>query len=171
MNFNIKDCTITIDFSFILILSFSALFSAREVIFLMLFSSLHELGHFVTLMLCRGKPKSLTFSFYGFGLKYCDNIPRLRELLIIISGPLVNFILWLIIRDDINLLLFILNVLPIYPLDGGRVIRLFSYKLSTILSAVFIIIISFLSVWLILFYNSFSLLFISVYLIFYSICY
>jgi len=171
MSFNIKDCRITIDFSFILVLSFSALFSAKEVLFLMLFSSLHEFGHLIILLLFKGKPTSLTFSFYGFGLKYNDKIPRLKELFIIIAGPLVNLILWLFLRDNINLLLFVLNVLPVYPLDGGRVVRLFSYKLSKILSIVFIIMIAGLSVYLIIFYKSFSLLFISVYLIFYSICY
>lgn len=171
MSFNINDCKITVDFSFILVLSFSALFSAREVIMLMLFSSLHELGHLAVLLISGGKMRSLTFSFYGMGLKYYDNIPPFKELFIVSAGPVVNLILWLIIKDNINLLLFILNIIPVYPLDGGRIVRLFSYKLSRILSIIFIVIIALTSAWLIIEYNSFSLLFISVYLIFYSICY
>lgn len=171
MNFTIKNCKFVIDFSFVLVLSFSALFDAQKVIMLVLYSSLHEFGHLLVLLLCGGEPKTLTFSFYGLGLKYNDKLSRVKELAVIIAGPLVNLILWLFTKDEINLLLFILNSLPLYPLDGGRVVRLFSYNLSKILSAIFIIIIFALSIYLIVFCKSFSLLFISIYLFFYTICY
>lgn len=62
------------------------------------------------------------------------NTSKMKELLIIISGPLFQFIAYYILlkyyRNDslvklyhYNILLF--NLLPIYPLDGGKLLNLF----------------------------------------------
>ncbi|MDE6470404.1 MAG: hypothetical protein K2L19_05225, partial [Eubacterium sp.] len=64
-----------------------------------------------------------------------------------------------------------INILPIYPLDGGRMLRLFSYRISAIVSKVFLILIVILSIWLIIEFKSFSMLLIAVYLAVYSIMY
>ena len=56
----------------------------------------------------------------------------LKRIVIDVAGPLVNLIFIIvgeIIKSEIivysNLLIMILNLLPIYPLDGGRIIRNF----------------------------------------------
>lgn len=169
VSFCIKKCRITIDFSFILVLSFATLFDVRNLLYLLLFSGIHELSHLLALLLCGGKPDSLRFSFYGLALRYESNISKTREFFVILAGPLANLILYLILRDDINLILFSLNILPVYPLDGGRLVHLFSYRISDTVSKIFLVMIILLSIWMIVEYRSFSLLLIAVYLIAYSV--
>lgn len=171
MNFTFKNCRIIIDYSFVLVVSFSALFSAEKILYLLLFSSVHELSHLIALLIVGGKADSIKLSFYGIALNYSCKIPRLREFIVIASGPISNLILFLLFKDDINLTLFLLNIFPVYPLDGGRILDLFSYRLSAISGKIFLVVILLISLYLIIFYKSFSLFLISVYLIFYSINY
>lgn len=169
MEFFIKNCKVKIEFSFVLVLSFATLLDVNSLMRLLLFSGIHELAHLLMLVLCGGKPDSLTFSFYGLALKYSSRLSRTKELLIILSGPAVNLILYLILKDDTNLILFFLNTLPIYPLDGGRILNLYSYRISNLISKVFLILIMVLSFYMIIEYKSFSMLLIAVYLTAYSI--
>lgn len=165
------DIEVYIEFSFLLMLSFALLLGSNDICYLLLFSSLHELGHLLSLYLVGGKAKSLKLSYYGLALKYDSELNRYKETIVLISGPVVNLFCYLLFRDDINLLLLILNSLPIYPIDLGRIIRLYSYKLSKILSFIFVIILFVLSVYLLIKNHSISLLFITCYLIIYSINY
>ena len=92
--------------------------------------------------------------------KFDLNISILKELLILIAGPIMQIIGYLLlvnILKDYNELIviyhysiLIFNLLPIYPLDGGKILNLFlsvfiPYKksliLSIILSIIFIVII------------------------------
>lgn len=150
---------------------FATMLGVQELLYLLLFSSLHELGHLIVLAICRGRADSLTFSYYGLALKYSCQLSRLKEFFVLLTGPLVNLILYIIIRDDINLVLFAINILPIYPLDGGRMLRLFSYRISVIVSRIFLVLIAVLSICLIVKFKSFSLFLIAAYLIIYSVMY
>ena len=94
MTFTVKGCIVKIDFYFILVLAFAAASGTNELIYLLTFSSLHELGHLVMLAVCNGKAEQLTFSYYGFALKYADSLSRNREALVILFGPLVNLVLY-----------------------------------------------------------------------------
>ena len=87
------------------------------------------------------------------------------------SGPTVNLILYLVFKNEINLILFSLNMLPVYPLDFGRVVRLFSLKASKILSIITLVFICILCSYLIFYKKVYSLLFVTVYLVIYSINY
>lgn len=59
------------------------------------------------------------------------NILTIKKILISIAGPLVNIIIILIssvmnLSEDIiysNLIVLIINLIPIYPLDGGRILK------------------------------------------------
>jgi len=51
-------------------------------------------------------------------------------ILIVFAGPLSNLVLWFIgsylgldIFTQVNLFLFVFNILPIYPMDGGRICK------------------------------------------------
>ncbi|MDD6620553.1 MAG: hypothetical protein PUE75_05630 [Eubacteriales bacterium] len=171
MTFTVKGCIVKIDFYFILVLAFAAVSGTNELIKLLSFSSLHELGHLAMLAICKGKAERLTFSYYGFALKYADNLSRNREALVIISGPIVNLFLYLILRDDINLILFVLNILPVFPLDGGRIFKLYFKKASKVVSIIILLIIYAFAIYLIFYNNSFSLLLIALYLTVYSLNY
>lgn len=77
------------------------------------------------------------------------NISMFKEFLVLISGPIFQFIAYLILikimKNTIKLItiyhysILLFNLLPIYPLDGGKLLNLFlslftSYKKSLILS-------------------------------------
>lgn len=145
-------------------LSAAALFDAKQLVLVLLFSAVHEIGHLIALLFLKGEPDGLKFSFYGFALKYSCCLSRAKESIILLSGPAANLILYLILKDDYNFILFILNILPIYPLDGGRVINLFSPKASKVLSVAFFILIFIVSVYLVICYHTFSLFLVCIYL-------
>lgn len=169
MEISISGTAIKIEFSFVLMLSFAVLLQADDIVRLLVFSALHEFGHLIVLLLFGGRPDCLTLSYYGLALKYTTPLLRYKEVLLLTAGPVVNLILYLILRDDINLILFCLNSLPVYPLDGGRILRLYSYNASRVISSAFLALLVILSVVLIIKYKTFSLLLICIYIIAYSI--
>ena len=162
MRFKIKKCDVCIDYVFIFVLSITAIFNSKQMLLLLLFSALHETGHLVALLYCKSFPNEI---------KYDDDLPILKECIVLISGPTVNLILYLVFKNEINLILFSLNMLPVYPLDFGRVVRLFSLKASKILSIITLVFICILCSYLIFYKKVYSLLFVTVYLVIYSINY
>ncbi len=116
---------------------------------LMLFAFIHELGHMLVGILLGFKPDKLEIMPYGvsvgFNVKCEDynkkikngNMLAIKKLIIALAGPLTNFIITIIFlmanikffgieRELViysNILIGIFNLIPIYPLDGGRVIK------------------------------------------------
>jgi stage IV sporulation protein FB len=82
--------------------------------------------------------QGILFNVYGAGIKTNNIYKRKHDIIISLSGPLVNIILiilniclWWIFPTlyvftwdfvKINFVVFLFNILPIYPLDGGRVL-------------------------------------------------
>lgn len=125
MRFKLFGIKFSIDYLFLVIASI-ALFSKNEYFLLViLFSSLHEFGHIVSLCFLGGKVDELNVSYYGIGMKYSSKLSFRREIIFLMSGILVNmfFAIFNIYRN-INLALAIINALPIYPLDVGRIVKL-----------------------------------------------
>lgn len=96
---------------------------------------------------------------YGGVTKFNEDINKrlIEELLILLSGPFLQllyfFIYYYIFRDDYfkyyNISILIFNLLPIYPLDGGKILNIIlsyflSFRLSYYLSIIISIVISFL---------------------------
>lgn len=116
---------------------------------LMLFAFIHELGHMIVGILLGFKPEKLEIMPYGvsvgFNVKCEDynkkikkgNMLAIKKLIIALTGPLTNFIITIIFlmvninffgieRELViysNILIGIFNLIPIYPLDGGRAIK------------------------------------------------
>ena len=122
---------------------------------------IHEISHIVAIRLCGGKIDRVEVC--AFGIKV--NVPELkymsykREIIIAAMGPLVGIItasIALLAADvcksdsllyfaGINIIISAINLLPVYPLDGGRVILSlllmfssvrFAYTVSYILTIV-----------------------------------
>ena len=124
-----------------LVVVFTGLFFDRANIFLycIVFSFLHEAGHILAYLLCYKKWPKINISIFGFRME--NNILfQQNSILIFLSGPLVNFIIVIIIFYllkikatfqlyiifFINLILFSINILPVYYLDGGQIL----YRIS-----------------------------------------
>lgn len=153
---------------------------------LMIFALLHELGHLGVGMLLGFKPNSITINPLGVSLIFktkvedAENILCIRRLIIALAGPMVNLailIIGILLKRDIiiygNLLLLIFNLIPIYPLDGGRILKQIihiykgkeiAYKRIIEISKVTIIILTILTSILILYIHNMAFLFILAYL-------
>ena len=108
---------------------------------IMLFALIHEMGHLIAGLILGLKPQKINIMPLGFSIMFEEykSIERLniKKSMIAIAGPITNliiilltFVLQVYISDYIaemiiyaNLLICIFNLLPIYPLDGGRIIN------------------------------------------------
>lgn len=166
---------------------------------LMLFAFFHELGHLIIGVMLGFKPDSLSINPLGLSInfKVCTqdynkkiikgNILSLKKLLIALGGPVVNFIFaiaFVFIKNDLfgiqkeflvysNLLIGLFNLIPIYPLDGGRIVKnilhIFlglnnTYSYTNLISNISIIILTIFSSIGILYARNIAILFIIGYL-------
>ena len=116
------------------------------------------------------------------------NLLALKKVIVAFSGPLINLIILLIfffssneeifnVKKDLliycNVLIFLFNMLPIYPLDGGRILKNLFYiffgkinslKITNIVSNVMAIFLSVVTLIIIICYNNFSYLFVLMYI-------
>ena len=113
---------------------------------IMFFSLIHELGHLIIGKILKMKIEKLEVLPYGFSVSFKTNIQdinkklvngnvlELKKIFIALAGPIISLIIVLIYikiephflnKTDIiysNILIALFNLIPIYPLDGGRII-------------------------------------------------
>ena len=144
---------------------------------------IHELGHFLTAKILKiDVVKIYLYPLGGISKFNMDqNISLLKEFIILIAGPLFQFIAYFILKtlfyhyEELVTIyhygILIFNLLPIFPLDGGKLVNLFlsgifSFKASYYLS----IFISYLFILLIFIFNlsnlNFNLLLVIIFLLF-----
>jgi len=106
---------------------------------IMLFAFIHELGHMLAGVALKLKPKSLSFMPFGISVTFeiyeYKKLIEIKKILIAIAGPLINLIICAIasilhINSETkeliiysNILIALFNLLPLYPLDGGRILK------------------------------------------------
>lgn len=160
---------------------------------LMLFAFCHEMGHLLCGIFMGLKPKSLKIMPMGLSIEfeiYSKNIKeklQAKKIWIAIAGPITNIMIMIItiifgknidtiIYQEIiysNLLIAIFNLLPIYPLDGGRILkeiihiikgRKRAIELTNYISNTSMVLLTFISSIAIYYYKNLAILFIIAYL-------
>ena len=113
----------------------------------MFFAILHEFGHLMAGLILRMKPEKIEIMPYGVSIAFQitqkdynqkikkGNQLELKKIMVALAGPITNVILMIIVSQMkvnvfeglmmlyANLLLVLFNLLPIYPLDGGRIVK------------------------------------------------
>ena len=124
---------------FILFISFLA--SYFEIMYLLLLIILvHELGHLLFISIMGYNVSKITIYPFGGLTEYSSNINEsiIKEVIICISGPIIQLLFMILVMNlkdytylntynnfiKINIILFKFNLLPIIPLDGGRLLNL-----------------------------------------------
>ena len=185
------------------ILFFLALFyftkQLKVYLIVLFFAFLHELAHLVVGIILGFRPSQIEIMPFGFNLRLlpkiedCEtkikksNLVELKYIYVAIAGPLFNLIISTIfsyislkVNSEIvdlitysNLLIFIFNLIPIYPLDGGRIIysvleinkgSIIAEKYMEIIAKTTIILLTIISSILILYLKNIAILFIVIYL-------
>lgn len=124
---------IKVDLKIFLILIVYLLTRKIEILALsFIFIFIHELSHLTVGIVLGLKIKKVSINIAGLSIEF-ENYGeerKLNRILIDIAGPLVNlgiFIVAIILKAEniayINFLIFIINIIPIYPLDGGRIVK------------------------------------------------
>ena len=169
---------IRIDLKIIIFLILFYLTNQIEIyLTILFFCIIHELGHLFTGLALKLKPENIEIMPYGLSVKLKTNpkdvnkkigkgnILEVKKIIIALAGPIVSFILSIIFfnidpilitkQDAVysNILILLFNLIPLYPLDGGRIIKgilhikygnKFSKKFVYIMSNMIMIILSFI---------------------------
>lgn len=188
---------------FLFFLLFLITSQAEIYVLLMIFACIHELAHLFTGLILGFKPQELRITPVGLQVSFkikCEEYNKkilkgnslgIKKAIIALAGPMINFIILFciiilskvnvinlenIIYQDIiyaNALIGLFNLIPIYPLDGGRIVNeilhLFiglkkSYNWTHYISKYTIIILTIIASIAILYIHNISILFIITYL-------
>ena len=110
---------------------------------IMIFALLHEMSHLFCGIILGFKVEMLKIMPLGFAVEFKTNIEdynrkvfksnilSVKKIIIALAGPICNFLIiilaypcnWSMNIIYSNLLLLLFNMIPIYPLDGGKILK------------------------------------------------
>ncbi len=158
---------------FFLMIIFLSLLSGlfKDVLSLFLIIIIHELGHVLISLLFKWKIQKIDITICGGFITYDDIIDKAfnQEIIISLAGFFFQFILYLItcllfylkvidiklfsLINRYNLSIFLFNVLPIYPLDGSKLLFVLYCMIMPYKKALKLInITSFISIFMVIIY-------------------
>jgi stage IV sporulation protein FB len=141
----------------------------------------HELGHYAAMSLFKYKDLSIFFvplvGAFASGQK--ERISQRQDVIILLAGPVPGIIIgvilyyfglraqseFLIRTSNIFILINLFNLLPIMPLDGGRVIKSLFFDSSQVINMIFVLLSILVLVYISLSSQSYFLLIIPFFLI------
>lgn len=134
-----------------------------------IFSSIiivHELGHIIGAIIFKWKIDRVILLPFGGITIFQENIDKSlkEEFIIAILGPLLQLVFYFLYSDNptfnqYNLTILLFNLLPIYPLDGSKIINiLFSEFISFKRSHILTIITSFITLLVVILSIKYNLL-------------
>ena len=172
-------------------------------IIIMIFAIIHELGHLIAGLILGFKVEEIKLTPMGVRLQFKvkseeynkkvkrGNMLNVKKAIIALAGPITNIIIFtiLILIQNLdlyftqtyiyqiivysNILIAIFNMIPIYPMDGGRFISEIlkikigykkAYKITYLLSKTILIILTAISSIAILYLKNIAIFFIIMYL-------
>lgn len=105
----------------------------------MFFAFLHEIGHIIAGTILKMKFEKIEIMPFGLSAAFYTNFDdkhfKSKEILVALAGPLTSLFLAILCyyidftyipRQEAvfsNLLILLFNLIPLYPLDGGRIIK------------------------------------------------
>ena len=98
MEIYVKGVKFKLDFSFVLVIAFALLYGYKNSLLIILYSVLHELGHLTALLAFEVEIREIKLSFFGFGIKFDGLLSLPKEALMLLFGPMVNLVLFLLFR-------------------------------------------------------------------------
>lgn len=106
---------------------------------IMLFAFIHELGHMMAGIILKLKPISLSIMPFGISVTFeaygYKKLIEIKKIIIAFAGPVTNILIIIIttllhINTNFkgmmiysNMIIAIFNLIPLYPLDGGRIVK------------------------------------------------
>ena len=151
---------------------------------LMLFALVHELAHMFMGIFLKLKPRMMKIEPFGISIAF-ENLGKSTKnrIFIAIAGPIMNLIIafgfnFIHIRSQMliinsNILLALFNLIPIYPLDGAKILQILLernleekdvLRCINIVSNILVITITITNSIVIIVYHNIGLFLISVYL-------
>ena len=129
----------------------------RFIIYFMLLIIVHEMGHILMSLVFKWKIDKIIVLPFGGLTKYNEiiNRPLIEEFLVAISGIIVQIIFYKFIYDYIdykyfnfiNYFIVIFNLLPIYPLDGSKILNTFFNKITSFKNSILLtVIVSYITI-------------------------
>jgi len=106
----------------------------REYLIIMFFCVIHEIGHIIAGVSLKMKPEKIELMPFGlcasFYTNFSDEHFKIKEIFVALAGPITSLALVILcayinIPEAVysNILILLFNLMPIYPLDGGRILK------------------------------------------------
>ncbi len=119
----------------LIVITFLCILSSRAKTFLSnyficyLFIVFHEAAHILTASIFGYELRKINIRLAGLNAVFKEEFNGIKGIFIYLAGPLSNIVLALMFNNikmvfEINIALALINIVPIYPLDGYNILKL-----------------------------------------------